>query len=97
MTVLLDGDLETSINRARSRNTLACDLDEGRFEAENVAFYKRVQARFREVAARETRRVFMVNARHSVAKVHEEIVAHLDWRLRREQESVRSFRQGIRC
>ena len=89
MTVLLDGDLETSLTRARARNSIAGSKDqgskdEGRFEAESIAFYERVESGFREVAARETHRVVMVDARRSVSSIHEEIVANLDRRLTRD-------------
>jgi dTMP kinase len=88
MTVLLDGDLEISLDRARSRNSIAGVRDEGRFEAESVAFFQRVQSRFREIAAQENHRVVMVDARRSVSLIHEEILQHLDRRLRYEDESV---------
>jgi dTMP kinase len=84
MTVLLDGDLETSLTRARARNGIAGSKDEGRFEAESIAFYRRVESGFREVAARETHRVVMVDARRSVSSIHEEIVANLDRRITRD-------------
>lgn len=88
MTVLLDGDLDTSLSRARFRNSVAGAGDEGRFEAEDAAFFQRVQQRFREIAARDTHRVMVVDARRSVSMIHEEIVTNLDRRLWYEDDLV---------
>jgi dTMP kinase len=87
MTVLLDGDLETSLARARSRNRSAKGIDEGRFEAESAAFYQKVQMGFRSIAARERHRVVLIDARRSIDAIHEEILSALENRLWSEVES----------
>ena len=84
MTVLLDGDLETSLGRARSRNDTpkqAGHADEGRFEAESDKFHQRVQAGFRTLAARESHRVIVVDARRPISAIHEDILTNLFRRL----------------
>jgi dTMP kinase len=91
MTVLLDGDPETSVDRARSRNSAATNGDEGRFELESYAFFHRVQARFREIAERDNHRVITVDAKQSIATIHEEIVTNLDRRLWHEGSSITTF------
>jgi dTMP kinase len=90
MTVMLDGDLETSLGRARSRNRLAEGVDDERFEAESSAFYQRVQTGFRDIAARETHRVVLIDARQPVDTIHGEILSALDGRLWSEDRSFHS-------
>jgi dTMP kinase len=65
LTLLLDSDLDSSIARARSRNQKS-DSSEGRFEAENAAFFRRVHQGFDDIAARERGRIVRV----SVGTIH---------------------------
>ena len=84
MTVLMDSDAAASVARARRRNLKAAEggADENRFELENRAFFERVHQAYLKIAARESQRVFMVNARREPDVVHREIVAEVRLRLR---------------
>src|ERR1700721_2697009 len=60
LTLLLLPSLERSLDRARRRNertTTNDGKDEGRFEAEHEAFFRRVWEKYREIAARDSERV----------------------------------------
>jgi dTMP kinase len=84
MTVLMDSDPEASVARARRRNKANAveGPDENRFEKEKVEFFRRVQAKYLEIAARETERVFVVDARKTRDVTHAAIVAAVRGRLR---------------
>lgn len=56
LTLLLDTDVHASVNRARNRNKTS-DSVEGRFEAEDAVFFRRVQKGFESIARREKKRV----------------------------------------
>jgi dTMP kinase len=82
LTILMDTDVISSVQRARRRNKAAdSELDENRFERENAAFFERVHTGFREIARREMQRVVVVNARPPVEAVHAEIVRVVQQRL----------------
>lgn len=82
LTLLLDNDVAASLARARRRNLAAGgDGDENRFEQENRAFYERVHQQFLAIARRESERVVMIDARHPLEAVHEEVVATVRERL----------------
>ena len=84
LTLLLLPSLETSLDRARHRNqrTIAqTGQDEGRFEQEKDAFYRRVWLKYREIAARETERVVLIEGNLTVDEVHEQIVEAVSERL----------------
>lgn len=77
LTLLLLPSLEVSLGRARSRNRRVAEKtgqDEGRFEQEQDAFYRRVWQKYREIAAREPERVVPIEGNLSVDEVHEQIV-----------------------
>ena len=77
LTLLLLPSLEASLARARSRNERTANesgKDEGRFEAEQDAFYERVWQKYREIAAREPDRVVLIEGDLSIDEVHEQIV-----------------------
>lgn len=84
LTILLLAGFDRSLHRARRRNdrTAATGKDEGRFESEDVAFYRRVYEKYREIAAREPERVIMVEGDRSIAAIHQEIVSLVGQRLR---------------
>jgi dTMP kinase len=76
LTLLLLPGLEASLHRARRRNQRTAELcgpDEGRFEAEQDAFYGRVWQKYREIAQRE--------GDLSIDEVHEQIVEAVAERL----------------
>jgi dTMP kinase len=77
LTLLLLPGLEASLERARRRNQRTSDQnppDESRFEAEKDAFYRRVWEKYREIAARDSRRIVLIEGELSIDEVHERIV-----------------------
>ena len=77
VTVLLLPPLKASLKRARRRNDRAAandGVDESRFEREQDAFYRRVRQKYREIAARDSRRVISIEGDLSIDEVHERIV-----------------------
>jgi dTMP kinase len=77
LTLLLLPSLTASLDRARSRNDLHTEKtgqDEGRFEQEQDAFYRRVWEKYRAIAAREPDRVVLISGNLSIDEVHEQIV-----------------------
>jgi dTMP kinase len=84
MTLLLLPALEHSLQRARRRNLRAeeqAGMDEGRFEAEQDAFHRRVWEKYREIAAREPNRVVPIEGDLDIEEVHEQIVEAVAERL----------------
>ena len=84
LTLLLLPSLERSLDRARRRNerTVAGDgKDEGRFEAEQEAFFRRVWEKYREIAARDSERVVTIEGDLSIDEVQEQIVEVVSMRL----------------
>jgi dTMP kinase len=72
-----------SLGRARRRNQRANDrahkstvkhTDENRFEQQNRAFFARVHAGFRAIAARESQRVVAIDASGSPPQTHRRIM-----------------------
>jgi dTMP kinase len=76
LTILMDSDVATSVDRARRRNRSrpAEKNDESRFEQENRAFFERVRDAYLAIARREPQRVAIVDARGSADETHERIV-----------------------
>jgi dTMP kinase len=84
LTLLLLPSLESSLARARRRNRRVAQqsgLDEGRFESETDAFYRRVWQKYRDIAAREPARVVLIEGDLSIDEFHEKIVAAVAERL----------------
>ncbi|MGA2276608.1 MAG: dTMP kinase [Terracidiphilus sp.] len=84
LTLLLLPSFEASLSRARRRNqrTVAeSGKDEGRFEQEQDAFYRRVWQKYLEIAAREPERVVLIEGDLSIEEVHEQIVEAVAERL----------------
>lgn len=76
LTILLDCDVNVSVERARRRNReRAASADESRFERENRAFFTRVNASYHEIARREPERVAVVDARGTPEQTHATILA----------------------
>jgi len=85
LTILMDSDVDLSVERARRRNQArieAGEIDTGRFEMENRAFFGRVRHAFLEIAKREPKRVFLVDARGTPDETHAKIVAAVRERLK---------------
>jgi len=85
LTILLLPDLEASLARARRRNAREAatpGADENRFEQEKDAFFSRVYAKFREIAAREPVRVIEINGNLTIDQVHERVITQVESRLK---------------
>jgi dTMP kinase len=70
LTILMDSDLSASLERARRRNlermessSGSLEPNENRFEQESREFFRRVSAKYLEIARREPQRVVVVDAR----------------------------------
>jgi len=77
LTILMDSDVATSVDRARRRNRASKKSqtsDEGRFERENRAFFSRVRSAYLEIAKREPGRVSVVDARGTPDQTHARII-----------------------
>ena len=84
LTLLLLPSLEASLQRARRRNVRQeqqTGTNEGRFEQEADAFYRRVWQKYREIAAREPARVVLIEGDLGIDEVHEQIVEAVSERL----------------
>jgi dTMP kinase len=76
LTILMDSDVATSVQRARRRNQSQSKkkTDENRFEQENRAFFERVHEAYMKIAARESHRVIIVDARGTPEETHRKIM-----------------------
>jgi dTMP kinase len=84
LTLLLLPSLKSSLERARRRNQrdeAQTGQDEGRFELEQDAFYRRVWQKYREIAAREPERIVCIEGDLTIDEVHEQIVEAVAERL----------------
>jgi dTMP kinase len=79
LTILMDSDVSTSVERARRRNVAKTakggrsHKDENRFEQENRAFFARVRNGYLAIARREPERVVVVDARGTPSQTHARI------------------------
>lgn len=80
LTLLLVGDVDSGLSRARERNRKDDDK-EGRFEREQADFFKRVTEGYQQIARREPKRVAVIAAARSIEEVHADIIAALKQRL----------------
>ena len=77
LTLLLLPSLKVGLERARHRNdrhTAQNGADEGRFEQEENAFFRRVWEKYHEIARREPQRVVLIEGNLGIDEVHEQIV-----------------------
>jgi dTMP kinase len=81
LTILLLPDFEASLERARRRNARSGTVDEGRFEREGNAFYRRAFEKYREIADRERVRVMVVDGDQPIEEVHRNVVRLVEERL----------------
>lgn len=79
LTLLFDIEEETGLRRARSRNATATK-DEGRFEAEDVRFHRRVREGYLALALAEPDRFVTIDASGSIDEVFERTLAVLEQR-----------------
>jgi len=75
LTVLVDIDLETSLERARARNLARGGNRETRMDEQTVEFYRRVRAGYQEMVRLEPHRFVVVDGRGGI-----ETVAGAVWR-----------------
>jgi dTMP kinase len=81
-TILLDLPVEQGLKRARGRNRKSPkSRSEGRFEAERLAFHRRVRDGYLRMARRERQRYIVVPAKGDRRQLHEEIWNELAPRL----------------
>lgn len=78
LTLLFDLPEEAGLRRARSRNAVA-ENDEGRFEAEDLRFHRRVREGYLALAEAEPKRFVRIDAEGSV----DEVFARVNDELRR--------------
>jgi dTMP kinase len=80
LTILMDSDVAASVDRARRRNKADAtkegggESNENRFEQESRAFFGRVHKSYLAIAARDTNRVVLVDARGAASATHLKIV-----------------------
>jgi dTMP kinase len=92
LTLLLDSNPHTSLNRARRRNerdskNSSRGQDENRFEKETRAFFGRVRDGYMAIAKREHVRVVMIDARGTPRQTHECIMEVVRRKLKLALES----------
>ena len=68
LTVLIDIDLETSLNRARRRNQRT-DSSESRIDEEENAFHERVRRGYLALAAQERERFVVIDGRGEIGEI----------------------------
>ena len=78
LTLLLETDTNAAVGRARNRNKTTSSA-EGRFEAEDPAFFRRVQKGFETIARRERKRVVRIGP-GTIRSVEAEILKVVDKR-----------------
>jgi dTMP kinase len=91
LTLLLLPGFEASLARARRRNDRMeqqTGTNEGRFEQEQDAFYRRVWQKYHEIAAREPERVVLIEGDLGIDEVHEQIVEAVSEKLVLAGQSV---------
>jgi dTMP kinase len=76
LTLIFDLAEETGLARARSRNASAA-VDEGRFEAEDLRFFRRVREGYLTLAAAEPKRYAVIDASGTPDGVFEKVIAVL--------------------
>lgn len=65
ITLILDIDVETGLNRANSRNNIDGDEKEGRFEAKKIEFHQKLRDAYLEIARHEPERCKVIDATQS--------------------------------
>ena len=80
VTLLFDIDERVGLQRARSRNA-SVQNEEGRLEAENVAFHRRVREGYLALAVAEPERFVTIDAAGTIEEVWERMTAALRGRM----------------
>jgi dTMP kinase len=84
LTILLLPPLESALFRARRRNqrhAVESGKDENRFERESDEFYRRIHAKYCEIAQRERHRVVVIADEAPISEIHAKIAAMVAERL----------------
>ena len=84
LTILLLPPLEPSLARARNRNqrhAATKGTDENRFETESEDFYRRIYAKYQEIAARDSTRVVTIADEAAIPVIEAKIAAIVASRL----------------
>jgi len=81
VTIYLDIDLETSLERARARNQDATGPAESRMDDQSVEFHRAVRDRYLKLAASEPGRFQVIEASHDPDTVAREVWARIAPRL----------------
>jgi dTMP kinase len=76
LTILFDIDEEAGLRRAHARNA-SMDVDEGRFEAEDLRFHRRVREGYLAIARAEPERFAVVDGAGTIEEVHTRTLAIL--------------------
>jgi dTMP kinase len=84
LTIVLNLSPRVALGRAQGRETRRRSR-QGRFEAQGLAFHRRVRRGYLEIAARDPRRVKVVNASRPVAVIQAEIRNLVDKFLREQR------------
>jgi len=74
LTLLYDIDEETGLARAHRRNA-TMDVDEGRFEAEDIRFHRRVREGYLAMTVAAPKRFFKIDGDGSIDEVFERTLA----------------------
>jgi dTMP kinase len=84
LTLLLIANFDKSLHRARRRNerNATPEGDEGRFEREDEEFHRRVYDKYREIAARDSSRVVVIEGDRPIEAIHRQITTLVDEKLR---------------
>lgn len=84
LTILMDSDVATSVQRARRRNRTQPSErnNENRFEQENQAFFERVRSAYLAIAERDRQRVVVIDARGTPEETHRSIMEVVKRKLR---------------
>lgn len=80
LTLLFDIDEQTGLDRAHARNA-GMDVDEGRFEAEDLRFHRRVREGYLAIAIAEPKRFVTIDAHGTIDEVFARTLAVLKERL----------------
>jgi dTMP kinase len=72
LTLIVDIDLETSLERARARNAIT-ESSETRMDEQSVEFHRKVREAYQMLAAQEPDRIRTVDGRASVEAIADEI------------------------
>lgn len=77
LTLIIDGDVETCLARAKSRIHATSGPKEERFELESIAFHQKVRAGYQQLARENPHKKLMLDASKSIQQLSDDIIAVL--------------------